>query len=97
VYIKIEDKILYQVAVKKITIEDALKTIEYYGDNEIWGHLLDALRNKILPTEHFEVKREKKIEENVIEDVPTKEILNIPDEFQFLADAFIKLNKKNII
>lgn len=92
VYIKIEDKILYQVAVKEISIEDALKTIEFYGDDEIWQHQLDALRN-ILPNEQFEVKKEMKIEESIIEGMPTKELSKIPDEFQFLTDAFIKLNK----
>lgn len=92
VYIKIEDKILHKVAVKEISIDDALKTIEFYGDDEIWKHQLNALRN-ILPNEHFEVKREKKIDENAIEVVPTKEVSKIPDEFQFLADAFMRLNK----
>lgn len=91
-YIKIEDRILYEVAVKLRSIDDALAHIEFYGDEEIWRYQLDALR-KILPSEHFEVKREKKKVEENIACISTKDEDETPHEFKFLTDALIKLNE----
>lgn len=54
VYIRIRDEILLQIALKEITLEDAIiqKLFKIYGDKEIWDLQLKALR-EILPNEHF--------------------------------------------
>lgn len=93
VYIKIEDRILYQVGVKEISVDHALKEIEFYGDDEIWKYQLDALR-EILKSEQFEVKTKKKSQENIVECTPTNdEVSKVSVEFKFLTDALMKLNK----
>lgn len=103
VYIKVKDKTLYQVAVKEISLDDALNDIKFYGDEEIWRYNIQALR-KILPNEHFEVKNEMiKDEETVViekesiaeEKKPEKKLRIVTEELKFLNDAYNKFKNSS--
>jgi hypothetical protein len=65
IYIKIEDKILYQIAVKELLFEEALHCNKFnvYGCNEVWCHLREGIK-RFLARETF-----KKIELPKSEDV----------------------------
>lgn len=102
VYIKVKDKTLYQLAVKEISLDDALNDIKFYGDEEIWRYNIQALR-KILPNEHFEVKKEIKKDEEVVIDKesivderkPDKKLPQVTEELKFLNDAYNKFKNSS--
>ncbi|KAL7049287.1 hypothetical protein ACKWTF_003653 [Chironomus riparius] len=64
VYIRIRDEILLQIALKEISLDEALsqKLFKIYGDTEIWDLQLKALR-EILPNEHFTAPAPRNVDE----------------------------------
>jgi len=101
VYIRIRDEILLQIALKEISLDEAInqKLFKIYGDKEVWDIQLKALR-EILPNEHF-----TKPVEPIVEDIPNQideeevkkeEEPPLPrrppsPQLKFLADAYAKI------
>lgn len=101
VYVRVKDKTLYQLAVKEISLKDALKEIKVYGDGEVWQYNLEALK-EVLPHENFQKIKETNEEEEVeeeeeeekLESPPPINIEEIPEGLRFLVEAFNKLKNK---
>lgn len=75
VYIRIRDEILLQIALKEISIDEAInqKLFKIYGDKEVWDIQLKALR-EILPNEHFTAPIPEPVNEiqPIVEDIPNQ-------------------------
>lgn len=105
VYIRIRDEILLQIALKEISLDEAInqKLFKIYGDKEVWDIQLKALR-EILPNEHFTKPIPEPVEPTV-EDIPNQtdeEEVKKEEEpilprrppspqLKFLADAYAKI------
>lgn len=106
VYVRIKDETLYKIAVKEISLDDALsqKLLKVYGDKEIWELQLQALR-EILPHEQFQIIAKPQDTNEIIEDTKEEreydeewhrrtDLSKIPPQLKFLADALAELHKR---
>lgn len=107
VYVRIHDRVLYQIAIKDISIDDAIskKMFRIRGDREIWNLQLKALKT-ILPNEEFTKPNSKEDEpkedeiDSSDDDSDNEEwnrktdINTIPPQLKFIAVALIELCKK---
>lgn len=106
VYIRVKDETLYKIAIKELSLDDALnqKLVKVYGDKEIWQFQLRALR-EILPREQFTVYKKPDDTKEIIEDIKVErendeewhkrtDLSTIPPQFKFLADALTELHKR---
>lgn len=107
VLVKIKDEVLFDIALKNITLQDATdqKMFKVYGDREIWNLQLNALR-RILPSEHFRPRPisppapTPEADNETFEDwvdcgsLPKMDFADVPDEFKMITDHLTGLRDK---
>lgn len=104
VIVKISDEVLFDIATKKIPLQDALdqKLFKIFGDKEIWNLQLKALE-RILPDEHFKprpIASQPSTPEETFDDwidygsLPKMDLADVPEEFKRLTDHFTGLRDK---
>lgn len=104
VIVKIKDEVLYDIATKKISLEEAIdqNLFKVLGDKEIWNLQLKALK-KIFPNEHFQLitpPPTPDADSEVFDDwvdygsLPKMNLDDVPEEFKMLTDHFTGLRDK---
>lgn len=107
VLVKIKDEVLFDIAAKKISLQDAIdqKMFKVYGDREIWNLQLKALR-RILPSEHFRPRPVSPppptpdANDEVFKDwvdygsLPKMDLADVPEEFKMITDHLTGLRDK---